>query len=113
MPVGKWPGRPPYCRTQVCRAAKSHNDNVDPAAYQIDQRILKKDRKPRLCDVYLIHALQFRAHPPDASRHPGDGSWRDDQALGPYRYGTSDRRARGSSIWQALNWLEHAANRYR
>src|SRR5215470_3846141 len=46
-----------------------------------DPIALAEDREPGSRAVDLLHALQFRPHPSDHARYPGDGRWRVADAL--------------------------------
>ena len=42
---------------------------------RLTNALLEEGREPRACDRDLLHALQLRAHSPDAAGQPSDGSW--------------------------------------
>jgi hypothetical protein len=67
----------------ICTGARKYNvaGNPDPkhisTSYVERQNLnIRMGKKPRAYDGNLLHALQFRAHPPNAQNYSGDGGGR-------------------------------------
>ena len=70
---------------QIRRAAKSVDADGQPPLHPPNERLFQEGREPRSRDGRLLHALQLRAHSPDASRHARHGGRRHLPAVGVER----------------------------
>src|ERR1700680_2839148 len=66
----------------TCGAPKSEYQDGQPPHDEAHERFLEEGRESRAHDGDLLHALQFRPHPPNHESYPGNGSGRHVEALG-------------------------------
>src|ERR1039457_3582364 len=76
---------------QLHRTREPHDADVHASVHSPDEWLLQENREPHGGACGLLHVLQFRAHPSDAPRHPGDGCWRHVKTLERIRHRKFDR----------------------